>query len=260
MANGYGEAVRREVTFSSHGVRCAAWHIAAATGVLTGPWGRPCVVMAHGCGGTWDSGLDGYAKSFADAGVDAFVFAYRGFDASECAPRQNYSARRQREDYHAALAAARRLPGVDPDRIALWGTANSGGHVAVVAAEDGRVAAAVSLTPVLDEARRVGAAEVCAEVALESGSNRTATFAERLSCPILVQVGTNDRVAPPDAAHPTATTGQCVQLREYPVDHFALHAAPWQQRVAADQVGFLSRALDPSYSSCRWKRRHASRI
>ena len=40
---------------------------------------------------------------------------------STCAatPRQLVSYRRQRRDYHEAIAAARRLPGVDPERIVL---------------------------------------------------------------------------------------------------------------------------------------------
>ena len=45
---------------------------------------------------------------------------------------------RHREDYKAAAEFARGLDGVDPDRIILWGTSWSGGHVVYVAAEDPR--------------------------------------------------------------------------------------------------------------------------
>src|ERR1700752_638541 len=115
-----------EITFTSHGDRCAAWHVRATTDTLAGVAGRPCVVMAHGFGGTRDNGLLGYAVSFSDAGIDAFVFDYRGYGDSEGTPRQDVSVRRQRQDYHAAIDAARHLPGVDPDRIVLWGTSYSG--------------------------------------------------------------------------------------------------------------------------------------
>lgn len=47
-------------------------------------------------------------------------------------------------------AAAHRLPGVDPARIALWGTSYAGGHVVPVAVRDAGVAAIVSLTPTTD--------------------------------------------------------------------------------------------------------------
>ncbi|MDN4517464.1 alpha/beta hydrolase [Mycolicibacterium austroafricanum] len=141
---------KNELTFLSHGIACAAWHLAADTDVLAGAAGRPCVVMAHGFGGTRDTGLIAYAQGFADAGIDALLFDYRGFGDSEGRPRQDVSFRRQRQDYHAAIAAARCLPGVDPDRIALWGTSYSGGHVIAVATQDRRIAGVVAMTPATD--------------------------------------------------------------------------------------------------------------
>lgn len=140
----------KDFTFPSHGASCAAWHIPATTDALADADGRPCVVMAHGFGGTRDSGLLDYAEPFAAAGIDALVFDYRGFGDSEGTPRQDVSVKRQREDYHAAIAAARHLPGVDPDRIALWGYSYAGGHVIAVAAQDPRVAAVVSMNPAMD--------------------------------------------------------------------------------------------------------------
>ncbi|MEG9225524.1 alpha/beta hydrolase [Aeromicrobium sp. Sec7.5] len=142
--------VRQDLTFSSDGVRCAAWHFVARVPADDGSRGRPCVVMAHGFGGTRDTGLLGYAEGLAAAGLDVLLFDYRGFGASGGEPRQLVSYRRQRADYHAAIAAARRLVGVDPDRIILWGTSYSGGHVLPVAVQDRRVAAAISLTPAMD--------------------------------------------------------------------------------------------------------------
>ena len=103
--------------------------------------------MAPGFGGTRDNSLLGYAEGFAAAGLDVLLFDYRGFGASGGSPSQLVSVQRQRRDYHAAVAAARQLPGVDPERIVVWGVSYSGGHVVVVAARDKRVAATISLTP-----------------------------------------------------------------------------------------------------------------
>ncbi|WP_433197895.1 alpha/beta hydrolase [Nocardia sp. CA-107356] len=303
--------MKSEITFTSHGVSCAAWHIPARTDALTGAAGRPCVVMAHGFAGTRDTGLLGYAESFADAGFDALVFDYRGFGDSEGTPRQDVSFRRQRQDYHAAIAVARHLPGVAPDRIVLWGTSYSGGHIVAVAAQDRRIAAIVSMTPAVDGlatlvqlARYAGVGqlaratahglrdlaraltkrtphhipvvgqlgsaamittpgaeqsytsmagatwrnEVCARTALEVGLNRPITFVGRVACPILVQVGSNDSVAPPSAARRVARkAGPRAQLREYPVDHFDVYQGPWQRRALADQLQFLSGALEPGH-------------
>ncbi len=141
------------VTFPSHGVRCEAWHLPARSTALTTDNGRPCVVMAHGFGATRDSGLLPFAEQFADLGVDALVFDYRGFGTSDTprgAPRQDVDHRRHREDYHAALAAARALEGVDADRVVLWGSSYSGGHVIAVAAADQRVAGVISQGAAMD--------------------------------------------------------------------------------------------------------------
>lgn len=128
----------------------ATWHYAAAGDGLAGPAGRPCVVMAHGFGGTRDSGLEPYAEAFAEAGADVLLFDYRGFGASAGEPRQVLSPAGQRRDYAAVIAHARTLPGVDPGRIVAWGVSFAGGHVFRVAADDGRLGAVIALTPATD--------------------------------------------------------------------------------------------------------------
>src|SRR5689334_14550570 len=75
-----------DLTFTSNGIRCAAWHVSARSGALARPAGRPCVVMANGFGGTRDTGLLGFAEAFAHAGLDAFVFDYRGFGGGYTPP------------------------------------------------------------------------------------------------------------------------------------------------------------------------------
>lgn len=103
--------------------------------------------MAHGFGGTKDSGLEPFARRFAAAGIDVVAFDYRGFGASGGGPRQSLSVRRQIGDYHAAVEAAKTLDGVNPGRIGLWGASFSGGHVLRVAAERDDIGAVIALTP-----------------------------------------------------------------------------------------------------------------
>jgi dienelactone hydrolase len=146
------------VSFPSGGETLAAWHLAGEGADFTaedaaGEGRRPCVVMAHGIGGTRDSGLLPFAEAFAEAGLDALLFDYRSFGDSTGEPRQQGNPARHREDYRAAVAYARELNGVDPDQIVLWGTSWSGGHIVYVAADDGRIAAVISQTPDLDGAR-----------------------------------------------------------------------------------------------------------
>lgn len=139
-----------DVEFSSHGTSISAWHFAADVDSLSGPAGRPCVVMAHGFGATKDAGLEPFAQRFQAAGSDVIVFDYRGFGTSDGVLRQNVDHRRHREDYVSAIAYARSLPGVDAERIVLWGSSYSGGHVVAVAATDTRIAGVISQGAAMD--------------------------------------------------------------------------------------------------------------
>jgi len=156
-----------DISFTSHRTRCAATYLTSTSNALVGPAGRPCVVMGHGFGATRDAGLRPFADRFAAAGVDVLIFDYRGFGTSDGMPRQDVAHWRHRADYHSALAHARTMPGIDPDRIVLWGSSYSGGHVLPVAVKDGRVAAVISqgaamdgLAAVLEIARYAGVGQL----------------------------------------------------------------------------------------------------
>lgn len=139
---------RTEVAFGSHGATCRAWRYTPADGGLGSL--RPCVVMAHGFGATRDASLAPYAERFAGAGMHVLLFDYRHFGASDGQPRQLLSVRRQLQDYAAAVHFAHALSGVDPARVAVWGTSFSGGHALVTAATVPGVAAAVCQCPMMD--------------------------------------------------------------------------------------------------------------
>jgi pimeloyl-ACP methyl ester carboxylesterase len=143
---------RTDVNFDSVDGRCSAWHFRSSADELVGAAGRPIVVMAHGLGGTKDSGLEAFAERIAAAGLDVFAFDYRGFGDSDGAPRQTVSIAGQVDDYRAAMATASGLPGVDPNRLVLWGVSLSGGHVFTAAVGRDDVCAIVSLTPLVNGA------------------------------------------------------------------------------------------------------------
>jgi uncharacterized protein len=135
---------REEVTFSSGGAPCAAWLY---------PAGEPIVVMAHGLSGTRRDRLGAFAQRFAAAGFSALVFDHRGFGDSGGEP-DRFDPDRQLEDWRAAIAFARALPGVDGDRVATFGSSMGGGNALAAAAADRRVAAAISQVPFLDLPRQ----------------------------------------------------------------------------------------------------------
>ena len=106
----------------------------------------PAIVMAHGFSAV-AAQLEGQARAFAESGFAAFVFDHPGFGLSEGFPRQEVDPVRQMRAYRNAVSHVRALPQVQPDRVGLWGSSMSGGHVIQVGALDSRVGCVVAQAP-----------------------------------------------------------------------------------------------------------------
>ena len=176
-----------DLTFVSGGVDCAAWHFTGEGDALATDAGRPVVVMAHGLAGTMDSGLESFAEALAAAGLDVLAFDYRGFGASSGEPRQTVSMAGQLEDYRAAMAAAARLPGVDPRRLVVWGVSLAGGHAISAAAGRKDVAAVVALTPLVD-GLAAGRHALATHTKAEMLRSTVAGFRSKLGKPVMMPV------------------------------------------------------------------------
>jgi uncharacterized protein len=133
---------RRNVSFVSAGSRCAGWHYPGDNGA--------CVIMAAGLGVIKEPGTDRFAKRFHDAGYSVLAFDYRHLGESGGTPRQLVRINEQLTDWQAAIEFASTLPGVDNDKIAIWGFSVSGGHVFTVAARNPGLAAAIAHSPLAD--------------------------------------------------------------------------------------------------------------
>ncbi|GAC67579.1 alpha/beta hydrolase [Gordonia soli] len=136
---------RSDVEFDSSGTTCRAWLYRPTDGVDV-----PIIVMGHGLGAVRRMRLDVFAERFTAAGYACLVFDYRHFGDSDGQPRQLLSISRQLDDWAAAIAYARSVPGVDPTKVVLWGTSFGGGHVMIAGRRDGRVAAVVAQCPFTD--------------------------------------------------------------------------------------------------------------
>ena len=136
---------REDLEFVVGSDACAAWLYPAAGETDL----APIIVMAHGLSGTRRDRLGAFAERFAAAGVAALVFDYRGFGDSAGEP-DVFEPERQLDDWRAAIAFARSLPGIDADRVATFGSSLGGGNALAAAAEDPRVVAAISQVPFLD--------------------------------------------------------------------------------------------------------------
>jgi dienelactone hydrolase len=132
----------------------------------------PAVILCHGWGGVRSHLNQAYASEFAAAGYVVLTFDYRGWGDSDSrlvikekisetdesglitvraqAIRELVDPFDQTEDIIHCLDFLSGEPGVDPDRIGLWGTSFGGGHVVYVAALDKRVKCIVSQVPSMD--------------------------------------------------------------------------------------------------------------
>ncbi len=133
---------RQDVAFPCGASTCAAWLY-----LPEGPELAPVVVMGNGFCGERHGNMPDYAERFAQAGLAAMVFDYRGWGDSGGLPRYVFVAEQQVEDYQSAVAWARSSPLVRGERLAVWGTSASGGHVVSAAARDPRIDALVAQVP-----------------------------------------------------------------------------------------------------------------
>ena len=147
--------MRQDITFISKGLHCKGW-LYVPNDL---PAGRkiPGIVMAHGFSGVKEMYLSNFAERFLGAGFITLVFDYRYFGDSEGEPREQFFPHEQVEDYRNAITWISDHPQVDPERIGVWGTSKSGGHVLYLAAYDKRVKAVVAQVPsvITPETRRL---------------------------------------------------------------------------------------------------------
>ena len=137
---------RKDVILKVKGTSLSAWLYLPEN--LSVP--VPCIIMGHGLGGTKAMGLESYAIRFQGAGFAVLAFDYRHLGKSEGEPRQLVWIPYQLEDYTAAINYVRSIKEIDSERIALWGTSLSGGHVIVIAARDNKIACVSAQCPLLD--------------------------------------------------------------------------------------------------------------
>lgn len=140
--------MRADVEFTSAGLTLRGWLYRPEA---TAP--APAIVMSHGFSAVKEQGLSGFAEAFAAAGLAALVFDYRHLGASDGDDRGRVIPQEQHDDLRAAIAFLAAQPGIDPERIGLWGTSYAGGHAMFVGSLDPRVKAIVAQAPAISVAR-----------------------------------------------------------------------------------------------------------
>ena len=132
--------MREDVEFASEGECLRGW-----LSLPEGAGPHPAVVVTGGFGSVKEVfGHHDYPAVFCEAGLAVLTYDHANCGDSDGLPRQELDPVRQQRGYKDAITYLSALPEVDADRIGIWGTSYSGGHVLAVGATDRRVRCVVS--------------------------------------------------------------------------------------------------------------------
>jgi fermentation-respiration switch protein FrsA (DUF1100 family) len=229
---------RRDIEFDAEGVTLRGWFYTAEGANGT----APTVVMAHGFSAVKEMYLDRYAETFAAAGLNSLVYDNRNFGASDGEPRQEIDPWAQVRDYRHAITYATTLSEVDADRIGVFGSSYSGGHVLVVAALDRRVKAVVSQVPLVsghDNFRTLVRSDFLDGFRAQFDADRLARF--RGEKPEMVPVVDKDPLAASALPTPDSFT--------WFTETQSLRAPSWRNEVTLRSVEMLTEYEPISYVS-----------
>jgi len=142
---------REDITFqTSDNITLRGWFYTPEASSTTP---LPCLVISHGFTAVKEMFLDTLAAHFTSfLPISCLVYDQRGFGASEnhpSAPRQEIIPSLQCSDVSDAITYAQGREDVNKEKIGIWGTALSGGHVLWVGAADRRVKAVLSQVPMV---------------------------------------------------------------------------------------------------------------
>jgi fermentation-respiration switch protein FrsA (DUF1100 family) len=136
--------------------------------------------------------------------------------------------------WHAALDLARGAVGAAPHLIPIAGPP---GSLAAMTSEDAEAGYKAICPPTVQNA-------VTARIGLTLGGYRPGKLADRLPCPVLIQICDKDTVAPPKAAEAAAAlAGARAEVKHYPVGHFDVYLGKDFEQSVADQRAFFRRHL-----------------
>lgn len=227
---------RRDIEFNAEDVTLRGWFYPAQGPGTT----HATVVMAHGYSAVKEMYLDRYAEVFAAAGLNTLVFDNRNFGASDGEPRQEIDPWAQIRDYRHAITYAGTLAEVDTNRVGVWGSSYSGGHVLVVGAWDRRVKAVVSQGAMVDgyqNFRRLVRPDFIAGFRAQFDADRVARY--HGEAPAMVPVVDEDPFAP--SALPTPDS-----YRWFTETHKTV-APSWRNEVTMRSVEMFGEYVPASY-------------
>jgi len=181
--------------------------------------------------------LDLFAEYFTThATITALVYDNRCLGASDGLPRGEIIPYLQQSDLQDAITFGQSLEEVDSEKIAIWGTSYSGGHVLQVGALDRRVKAVLAqgfLVSGLETFKRMTRASELLELEKIFAADRAARMSGEE--PAIIQVVSGDPAVPASIPDPVA------------FDYFMgrhQQAPSWSNRVTIKRLSFLKHTLN----------------
>jgi dipeptidyl aminopeptidase/acylaminoacyl peptidase len=142
--------MKQAISFYSEGVRLVG-DVNHPDGARPGER-RAGIVLCHGYTGVKDLYLPDNARVLNEAGYVVLTFDYKGWGDS-AGPRSRLAPYSRVADVQAALTYLGTLPGVDPERLGIYGTSYGGATVVWVGAIDPRAQCVVSVVGIGNGAR-----------------------------------------------------------------------------------------------------------
>jgi uncharacterized protein len=140
-----------DLHFYSDGLRIAGY-LHAPDDWRPGDPARPGILMLAGYAGNPHFDCIHLMRRLCAAGWFVFAFDYRGHGQSE-GRRGRHRPLEQAQDAHDALTFMQTIPGIDPERLGIFGTSFGGAHGIWVTAHDERVKCLVTSAAVTDGER-----------------------------------------------------------------------------------------------------------
>ncbi|KAI0975859.1 Alpha/Beta hydrolase protein [Xylaria arbuscula] len=132
----------------------------------------PGMIMSPGFNMPKDAILPDIARWFQEHGITCFLYDPVGIGASDGEPRNDIDARRQAEHLHDAVTWFKEHALVDEEKIALWGLCFGGNVSLAAAAFDKRVAAVISVAPLIDSTGNPERRQPILELAMHDRASR----------------------------------------------------------------------------------------
>jgi dienelactone hydrolase len=209
----------KEITYYSDGIACFGKIFYPKD--FSAQARTPGVVLGQGWAGTHFS-IEKYAARFAEKGLVAMVIDYRGWGMSDGYPsiaspervfgdhlrddkryefvkgevtvkRTRLLPLKQVEDYRNAISYLQGEPGVDPERIGVWGSSFAGGNSITVAGLDARVKAVAVQVPAVGSTTAAGSVPI-ARAARNSAIARLSSSASFAPCSFIRPLSSDFRM------------------------------------------------------------------